>query len=78
MTVSISVSVISVTVINRNGPDLIDIKFEGRTPFPEIQAQAPEEDYGPSFKVEVRKGYALEWLDSMGVPRGLVRVIGST
>jgi hypothetical protein len=74
MTLSITVPIVSVTVLLRNHPDHISIKFEGPTPFPEIQEQNPETDYGPSFDIEVRKGYALEWLKLMGIPEGLIRV----
>ena len=73
----LSVSVISVTVLTGSGTDLISIKFEGSSPYPEIQAESPDQDYGPSFKVETRKGYALEWLKSIGVPMDLINVIDS-
>jgi hypothetical protein len=73
----LNVSIISVTVLTGSGTDLVSIKFEGPSPFPEIQASSPEQDYGPSLKVETRKGYALEWLKSIGVPMDLVNVIDS-
>lgn len=75
MAKQLNVSIISVTVLTRSGTDLVSIKFEGPSPFPEVQDESPDQDYGPSFKVETRKGYALEWLKSIGVSMDLVKVI---
>jgi len=75
MATKLNVSITSVVVITGSGTDLVEIKFEGSTPFPELQAESPNDDYGPAFRVETRKGYALEWLKSIGVPSEMVRVI---
>jgi hypothetical protein len=42
-------------IVRGNGADYVHFTFAGPTPFPEMK-------YPGSFSVEVRRGYAEEWL----------------
>lgn len=71
----ITLTIRKVTVLVHPGTDHVSLHLEGPTPFPELQKQFPTEDYGPRLSIEVRKGFALEWLDQMGIPKDLIEVI---
>lgn len=71
----ILLTVRKVTVLIRPGTDQVSLHLEGPTPFPELQKQNPEEDYKPCLNLEARKGFALEWLNQMGISKDLIEII---
>lgn len=65
-----------VTVLSHsNRTDIVVLRIEGPSPYPEMQAAEPDQDYGPALTITVRKGYAKEWLAAMGIPDDLIEVV---
>ena len=46
--------------------DQVYFRLEGPSPFPEMEAEKPGR-YPPNCSVQVRQGYAEEWLQGMGI-----------
>ncbi len=64
-----------VTVVQHSlGPDMIHIVCDGPTPFPELDKDQPGA-YSPGFKIETRRGYAREWLQTMGFDLEAVKFV---
>ena len=67
MSISVTLKVAKTTIVRRSGyTDQVLFQLEGPTPFPEMDAQEPGK-YPPHCSMEVRRGYAEEWLRGMGV-----------
>lgn len=66
-----------ITILQTYGPDQIHFTFDGPTTYPEMQREHPEEGYDPELKVNLRKGYALEWLKLMGFDVSKVKIINT-
>ena len=55
-------------LIRENATDIINLTIVGPSPFPEMAKEAVRiVDYYPTFKIEVRKGYAEEWLAKVNI-----------
>ncbi len=78
MPITMTLKVLKATVVRGNGPDQISFTVEGPTPFPEMQASHPNENYEPTFLVLTRRGYAEEWLQGMGVDMSEVEIINTS
>ncbi len=72
-----TLKITKVTVLSVVGAaEQVLFEVEGPTPFPELDAQDPGK-YTPVVKMECRRGYALQWLEQMGVDLSTVTVISN-
>jgi hypothetical protein len=70
-----ALNVTKVTIVRRAGyTDQVYFRLEGPSPFPEMEAEKPG-NYPPNCSVEVRRGYAEEWLRGMGFDPSKVELI---
>lgn len=64
-----------INVLLTRGTDQINFTFHGPTPYPELKAAHPEENYDPQLVVRTRRGYAIEWLKAIGLDESKFTVI---
>lgn len=57
---------VTVIRLRHGGTDRIHFELIGPTPFPELDAESPGQ-YPPRFELVTRRGYAEQWLVSVGI-----------
>jgi len=57
----------------KSGTDKIYFTLEAPSPFPEMEAQEPG-NYPAHLIIDVRRGYAEEWLEKMEIPQDNIEV----